>query len=592
MKFKIEEFSVSNYRSISKLIIKPASEGLITICGANNVGKTNFLRALKLFFTADVEIFEPDDDIPYHIVEGTYGGGYRTTLKAKLKDLTNDDIYQLQQVYSKKKNEKFLEIKGTKNKLKLSETEIRDFLSKNFSFFLIEASNIDIPKLISEIVNDEILPAGLIRRSGAQKQALELLKEFIDKSKNAVGKIENELTSLFKDLFKDIESIETEDWKLKINFPEYSFLREAISSTINFTLFDTNDRELESKGSGIQRIILLSLIQYLNKKSKKDIVWAIDEPEAYLQPSLQKSLYDKFSSESDKNTIILATHSTFFIDLDNLVNTFLFEGTKETKDNYKRAQNKVFYKINVVVDSNLSSFEKAQRIKSHFGIIKNDSWEIMPYNILVEGQEDKDYLISLIKLFKFEIPNILVAGGVPKYSGYLQFINDYCSELKIKPKIFALYDKDGAGRQEFNSLDSESKKRNFKHIELVNSYITRFDGKQYNDIEIEDLIPTEVIFTAVNKILRKHKFSQVKVVDRNKRNLPVYHKKPILEFITEMVRQSNTDKHPLPFDTLEMKLKLSVLICKAIANDDRTQTEINNKPKIKEFIKEALNLVD
>ncbi|MFZ1496675.1 MAG: AAA family ATPase, partial [Saprospiraceae bacterium] len=472
----------------------------------------------------------------------------------------------------------------------ISKTEIEDFLEKNFTFFLVEASNIDIPKLISEIVNDEILPIGLDRRRGSlQKDSLIKLTEFIDKSKEAVGKIENELTAIFQSLFNNVESIDTENWKLKINFPEYNFLREAISSMISFTLFDTNNKELESKGSGIQRIILLSLIQFLNEKSRKNIIWAIDEPEAYLQPSLQKSLFSKFIVESQKNTLFIATHSTFFIDLNNLKNTFLFEGTKEVKDTYVRVKNKVFYKVHVVVDNTLSNFEKAQRIKSHFGIIKNDAWEIMPFNILVEGQEDKDYLIALLNLYNFPIPNILVAGGVPKFAGYLQFINDYCSELNFKPEVVAIYDKDSAGRQEYNSLNSDSKKRKMSNIKLDNEYVIRFDGTQFDDIEMEDLLPVNVIIDSANKILKKHKFSIIKQNDRAKRTLPVYNRRPVLNFLNEMVRANNQDKHELSFDTLEMKLALSQNICKQIQSDEKTIFEFKNNIKIKEFLKRIIN---
>lgn len=590
MKLRIEEFTVSNFRSISNLTIKPNEEGLISICGANNVGKTNFLRALKLFFKADVNYFDPESDIPFHISEGTRGGGYKTTLRMKIREVGSENKYRIEQIYTKKDGNNILNIKGKKNEIDISKSDIKDFLEKNFTFFLVEASNIDIPKLISEIVNDEILPIGLDRRRGnLQKESLIKLTEFIDKSKEAVGRIEDELTTIFQGLFNNVESIDTENWKLKINFPEYNFLREAISSMISFTLFDTNHKELESKGSGIQRIILLSLIQFLNKKSRKNIIWAIDEPEAYLQPSLQKSLYSKFVEESQKNTLFVATHSTFFIDLNNLKNTFLFEGTKEVKDAYVRVKNKVFYKINVVVDNKLSNFEKAQRIKSHFGIIKNDAWEIMPFNILVEGQEDKDYLIALLNLYNLPVPNVLVAGGVPKFAGYLQFINDYCSELNFKPKVVAIYDKDSAGRQEYNSLNSDSKKRKMNNITLENKYVIRFDGTQLDDIEMEDLLPVNVIIDSANKILKKHKFSIIKQNDRIKRTLPVYNRKPVLEFLNEMVRTNNLDKHELSFDTLEMKLALSQNICKQIQSDEKTITEFKTNTKIKDFIKEIIN---
>ena len=107
-------------------------------------------------------------------------------------------------------------------------------------------------------------------------------------------------------------------------------------------------------------------------------------------------------------------------------------------------------------------------------------------------------LIALLNLYNFPIPNILVAGGVPKFAGYLQFINDYCSELNFKPEVVAIYDKDSAGRQEYNSLNSDSKKRKMSNIKLDNEYVIRFDGTQFDDIEMEDLLPVNVIIDSAN----------------------------------------------------------------------------------------------
>ena len=61
-------------------------------------------------------------------------------------------------------------------------------------------------------------------------------------------------------------------------------------------------------------------------------------------------------------------------------NTFLFEGTKELKE-YARKEGVLFYKLNTMFYQG-SNFEKSQRIKQNFGISKNDSWEIMPFNVL------------------------------------------------------------------------------------------------------------------------------------------------------------------------------------------------------------------
>ncbi len=583
MKYKISEFSITNYRSISKLKLIFGENNLLTICGSNNVGKTNFLRALNLFFNPEKENFEATIDIPFHIAEGSRGQGYAVTLKAKIKEISSGIEYNINQTFTEQKGEKIITIKGKKGTTDISEKEIKSFLYSNFRFFFVEASNVNIPKIVSEIVNEEILPLGLDQRRGqAQKDSLEKLEAFINQSKRTVGGIEDQLTKIFKNLLSDVDSIDTTNWKLKIKFPEYNYLREAISSMIDFTLFDTNERKLETKGSGIQRTILLSLIQYVNSKTRKDVIWAIDEPEAFLQAGLQKSLFYNLQEESKKNHIIITTHSHFFINIENLENTHLFEGTKELKE-YSRKQGQLFYKLNTDIYKG-SAFEKAQKIKENFGIKRNDSWEIMPKNVLVEGQEDKDLLICLMKKLNLVTPNILVAGGVDKFPGYLQFINDYCSELEYKPEIYAIFDKDSAGKSQYNSL----KNKNYKNIILDCRYITRYDGKESDDFELEDFVYPEIFFKCVNKFLRKEKYKLIRSNDIKKRTLLAYDKKPILQFVTEICRANNEDKREINFNSLSMKLYLSKTICNEIEKIDIEEINKNN-PKVKEFLNNLIS---
>ncbi len=579
MKFKLSEFSIKNFRSISNIKLTIKKGNLITICGSNNVGKTNFLRALDLFFNPNFENFNAEDDIPYHIVEGSRGQGYAIVLKAKIIEVDSNTIYTISQTFTERKGVKEITLKGKKSNTEMKEKEIREFLKKNFKFFFVEASNVNIPKLVSEIVNDEILPLGLdIRRGKNQKKSLAKLEEFIKLSKQSVSKIETELTNIFQDLLKDVDSIDSKDWKLQIQFPEYLYLREAISKIIEFTLFDTNKRKLETKGSGIQRTILLSLIQYVNSRTRKDVIWAIDEPEAFLQAGLQKSLYSRLITESNTSQIIIATHSHFFIDVNDLINTFLFEGTKEFKE-YARKKGLLFYKLNTVIFKG-SDFEKSQKIKENFGINRNDSWEVMPFNLLVEGQEDKDLFIALMKKFDISIPNILVGGGVDKYPGFLQFLNDFCSDLDYKPTIIAIFDRDSAGRDKYNSLKTKA----YNNIDLKCSYINRFDNQNFNDIELEDFIYPDLFFDAVNKFLRKKKYHQIKKSDKMKRTLQAYNGKPILDFTTGICMQNNEDKKEINFNHLNMKLSLSKIICDLIAKKDISDYD-KEYPNVKQYLK-------
>lgn len=583
MKYQLAEFRVNNYRSISEIKLKTDdNDNLTIICGSNNVGKTNFLRALNLFFNPIVDNFDADRDVPYHIVEGSRGAGYKTVLIGKFIEKNSSEIYEIKQSFSEKKGIKEIIFEGKKGKEILSSSEIKDFIDSNFSFFFIEASNIDIPKLVSEIVNDTILPLGMDKRRGqAQKDSLEKLNQFIDLSKSAVKNIENDLTVIFQNLLKEVESIDSDSWKLRIKFPEYDFLREAISKIIEFTLYDTNERKLETKGSGIQRIILLSLIQYVNSRTKKDVIWAIDEPEIFLQAGLQKSLYTRLYEESQDSQIFITTHSHFFVNIQNLNNTFLFESTKELKE-YARKEGVLFYKLNTMIYEG-SDFEKSQKIKHNFGISKNDSWEVMPFNILVEGQSDKDLFITLIKKFNLPVPNILIGGGVTKYSGYLRFLEDFCSELDYRPKVIAIFDRDGEGRQHFNSL----KGKYYETIDLDCRYINRFDGENLNDIEIEDFIYPEILYDATNRILRKRKYKIIKKADRLKRTSIAYNKKCILDFLTEISRQNNPNNVSLDFNKENMKMLLNNSCCQEIEKNDISLLD-KQYPKVLSYLKEIV----
>lgn len=408
MKYIIKKISIRNYRSISKLDIDNRSSFLIT-CGANNVGKTNFLRALKLFFEEDIKSFNPEDDIPFHIYSGTRGAGNKSVIKVTFVD-ENDNVTEIEKSFTENKGVKELTLKGKQAGNQLEKTEINDFLSL-FQYFFIEASNVNLPNLIAKIVNDEILPIGLDRRRGKkQKDSLDALDKFISLSQTAVKRIEDDMTKILLAFLQNVEYIDTEDWKLKIIFPEYNYLREAISSMITFTLNDSNERQLDAKGSGIQRMILLSLINYIKSKSKKEVIWAIDEPEAFLQPGLQKGLYKELKSISDTNQIIIATHSHFFVNIADLSNTYLLKGTKELKE-YARKPGVHYYKLNTEKLEG-SDNEITQAIKSHLGMEKNDSWEIQPYNVVVEGLEDKDYLSRIFKICDINCPNLIPGYGV------------------------------------------------------------------------------------------------------------------------------------------------------------------------------------
>ena len=123
MKFKIKAISIRNFRSIAKLDIENNSNFLI-FCGANNVGKTNVLRALKLFFEANTDGFNAEDDIPYHIYTGTRGAGNKCTMRVSFTSEDSPDVISVEQTYMEIEGNKFIHLKGTKANLELTKDEV------------------------------------------------------------------------------------------------------------------------------------------------------------------------------------------------------------------------------------------------------------------------------------------------------------------------------------------------------------------------------------------------------------------------------------------------------------------------------------
>ena len=60
----LKKITISNFRSISNLKIDLSKDNYKIICGANNVGKTNILRGINLFFSLDLSNFNAIEDIP------------------------------------------------------------------------------------------------------------------------------------------------------------------------------------------------------------------------------------------------------------------------------------------------------------------------------------------------------------------------------------------------------------------------------------------------------------------------------------------------------------------------------------------------
>ncbi|MFA0643731.1 ATP-dependent endonuclease [Vibrio cyclitrophicus] len=565
MSYTFNKFEIKRFRSVSSVSIDMSSNSPVIICGENNIGKTNVLNALNLFFNHfnDLVQYDPNQDLPHHISYGSGGGASSTELIGHFSD---KDYNKIEIVCQFKKNG---DIKysyqnlGSQVSIKYVDTPPAELVTviSFFKFMYIQSNNIDIPELISSMFSSD----GLLKldsKRSHQTKPLKTLRIFQQESQKALESIEKELNKEL-DKVTDISGIKEHKPKIKISFAKFEKLRHIISQMTEVTFDDGNDLGISSKGSGIQRLVLISLMNYIANNYSQKIIWGLDEPEVFLQPKLQKQLFESIKTISSNSAqVIITTHSPHFIDLNNLQSTYLFTLEMEEKE-YGRVKGKPFFKKDAKPVEFSSDSQKAKSIRQHLGIENNDGWSLLPYNLLVEGESDKAYLESLFKQEFGCSPNIIWAGGASKMVGYIRYYDSIASETPYKPKIVAIFDNDSEGRDSYEKI----KPTKYQNITLEKKYVVNHKGHDRktgykSDWEIEDFVPPELMFDAADKWLRKRGYAIISKPNRNKRDKAAYKKMQILDFIENMVADRNPDQDRITFNSDGVKR----IICQEVVS--------------------------
>lgn len=546
-------FKVSKYRSLMSVEVSTGKDNPVVICGENNIGKTNFLRALNVFFNhhKDETLFVPSRDIPHHIYNGSRGKGLNTELEGYF--YCNEDTVKISVVFEG--------IEGNINyKLNGADCSVNDALSwiDKFKFLFIESSNIDLPKLMSNMLEEDALRA-LDNKRSKQARPLKKLQEFIELSQKAISDIEKQININFQEL-TDFDGV-LQNKSIKIEFAEYEKLRDIVKNMTSITLFDGNNSSIATKGSGAQRAVFIALMKYIAKNTKENVVWGIDEPEVFLQPRLQKKFRNALLDivKIDEQPVFITTHSQHFIDLNFLDDTHLFKGEINEKI-YARKPGEIFYETTTKPIDTVSNFEKSVLIRDHLGIVNNDGWEVLPYNVIVEGEEDKKYLEALFASIQQPAPNIIWSGGASKIGGYLQYYEIFAQDLSYKPSFLCVFDNDAEGRQQLDKINPKK----YKYIDVDKRIITHSDGRSRdpkNDWEVEDFLPISELAAVINRIARKAKYSVIKQAQISDKSKPAHKQTQVLKYFESCLAMNNSDKNPIVLDDEGRKRQICVNFC-------------------------------
>lgn len=485
---KIERVRVSNYRSFkNKDNIIDNLKNINVLVGKNNVGKTNLLRAVYLFFNPDN--YNPDVD--RNEIKNKTGGGSKDPIIEIL--FLDNELFEKNEKYSivcdlnKKPKERYylksknkeIQDKLLKSKNLSQSKNIENFLEKKIKCVFLSTTDEDIEIQSKKLLNDLILRYYKNKNKRVKSSIEQFEKSYKDLKEafsSNIGEIEGDLASQFISL-PSIDVVPKLEQSLEKNIT--SFLIE----NINLILDDAYAQGISTKGAGIQRISLILLTIFLlnNIFETENKYILLDEPEAFLYPLLEEELKNKLQdtlSGRENMQLFITTHSSVYLrEINNNEYSFSYITQEKEAKKYKRSKNEM--------DINKYTRIESMNRKNKYEVLKNyglldgiDDYEDI---IICEGETDCNYLKKILEERDF-IPQIRYNKYVVDSSGSNKDLNHnyigkgansiipiliYLDKVsQIPRKILVLLDGDKEGREVAKRI-VEKEFRNFEIKKVV-----------------------------------------------------------------------------------------------------------------------------
>ena len=455
----IKEITIKNFRSIKEkgsLSFKTFN----ILVGQNNHGKTNFFDSLNWFFNGftrgeDKEklmFSEVNSETANILVEIVFSG-----LQEAIKNMSSaNKKTALQNIFGETIDE--IKIRrttefenGKKRQLYNSENEIWENtmgadatwndLLPHLEYINTKVTLDDIGGYKSKSPISEMLSGVLTSIIETDQKYIELKDKFKELFGDDTSEVRTKLDEIsgkvevyLKKQFPDDASV-----KFNVDIPEFTDLLKKFSTEVN----DGVPTLVEEKGDGMQRAVMLSIIQaYADFRKENDIarkfIFLIDEAELHLHPSAQRSLKKALLDISENgDQVFVNTHSSVLVaDEDERQSVFKVEKINKKTEIIEADE---IMKMNIIYDL-LGGSPSDLLLPSNF--------------LIVEGQSEFHFLDIVIRRFykdEFGKIKILFARGdvVEQEKKYIRVAETYIplNNPVYKEKVIFIFDKPNSSIQ-------------------------------------------------------------------------------------------------------------------------------------------------
>ncbi len=489
---RIRKVCIQGFRSINEPL-ELNLEQVNALIGANNCGKSNILSAIyrvlgrdwvtkNTFFENDVynedydtDIvidFEFDEPFKYEQFVGIHveipkvrffytrykkgeNSGERRLEKQCLQ-LNDNPVFGFKS--KPKKGEQPQMVPLTTIPQELQETFPVIFIGtdRNLKNQLPSSRNSILGTLMKDINADFENPKNLIEvgkeGSGKMLPRKDRFKQAIDEAIRTLKTVEFiALENAIKDnALKQLGfNPKTETDKLDLYFNPLSSIEFYKSLEIYVKEHEYNINAIEL-GAGFQNAIVMAILKAFEDRKKQGALFLIEEPEMYLHPQMQRSLYKTIRQIGETNQIIYITHSPHFVTIPefneivivskNKNGTHIKKSTLKTNDALKN-------KFRKELDPERNEMFFARKI------------------LIVEGDTEKMAFPEFAKRMGIDFDG--VGSTIIEVGGKRNLIDFVELAISFEIPVGLVYDTDSS------DFKKEEKDEEAKYNELLNSYATK-----------------------------------------------------------------------------------------------------------------------
>ena len=384
----IKQLYIKNFRSIKELELFP--ENLCTLLGPNSTGKTNVLKAIDLVLgegwttKAKVarELFNnPSESIEIEITFKSpiriVGGGYQGA------DLDVNDI---------KLEMSLVPELSAKTTINNGSTFYAQEKFKKICHFIYIPSQRDLAdqmrvsnwtllgKMMREIHSNYIstYSGGEVQLKNDLKDRIQPAKDFIEDDFHPELITFRKFVDSFKKHCQNNSIGLANKFEPELNIYNLNWFYKTLQ--IQVTEVGSKIFDAEDLGSGLQNLILISIFQTYAELMGGKVIFGIEEPEIFLYPHAQRSLYESFQELSKETQIFYTTHNPNFVSAHRAHELEILQKTEPLGTFVTEKDD------TVITKAFLKS--KEYQIYSHFNTHRNEMFFAKKI-LLVEGASDK-----------------------------------------------------------------------------------------------------------------------------------------------------------------------------------------------------------